>query len=58
MHVHTERQNVVAKLPETSLLALCRETVFVWDKRSYMEITCIGKELVRDSVVVGRSVET
>jgi len=49
---------VVAKLPETSLLALCRETVFVWDKRSYMEITCIGKELVRDSVVVGRSVET
>jgi hypothetical protein len=49
---------VVAKLPERSSLALCRETVFVRGKRSYMEITCIGKELVRDGVVVGSSVET
>jgi hypothetical protein len=37
MHVHTEKQNVVAKLPERSSLAQCRETVFRWGKRSYME---------------------
>ena len=37
MHIRTEQQNVVAKLPELSSLALCRETVFSWGKRSYME---------------------
>jgi len=37
MHVHTERRNVVSQLLKKSSVALCRETVFSWGKRSYIE---------------------